>query len=121
MNIKVLIRWSGWIGLGIVLFLISVLLMNWLLQIPAERLPQAYRQMTATLSMGAWIQSILALVIVIYWRTILNYGRVKSIVRKHEHRRLIAARKKVAMILAAYLIVFPIGPVRTLNFISSLY
>ena len=37
MNIKVLIRWSGWIGLGIVLFLISVLLMNWLLQIPAER------------------------------------------------------------------------------------
>lgn len=120
MNIKSLIRRGGWIALGLVLCLISILLMNWLLQIPAERIPVAYRNMSSALSTGAWIQSIVALLIVIYWRRIINYGRVKSIVKKHEHRRLIAFKKKMAMILAAYLIVFPIGPVRILNFISSL-
>ncbi len=113
----------SWLLWGAYAFLvggIAIALLHWLASIPPENLLESVQQVKRLLWIGPAVQVCIALWIVIAWRKIVHFGRSRRIVSKREHRRLLAARGKVALILAVYLVLFPIGPDPIFTFLSNL-
>lgn len=111
--------WLLWGAYALLVGGIAIALLNWITSIPPENLFESVQQVKRLLWIGPAVQACIALWIVIAWRKIVNFGRLRRIVSKHEHRRLLAARSKVALILAMYLMLFPIGPGPVFTFLSK--
>lgn len=109
---RLLLSWGGY---ALLVFCIACLVLMWLASTPPEGLEALQAQLRQVLNIGIWLQCAASAWIVLSWPQIIEWARQKGFVLEHEYNRLLAARKTVALVLALYLLMFPIGPARIAN------
>lgn len=106
---RLLLSWGGY---ALLVFCIACMVLMWLASTPPEGLEAMQDQLRQVLNIGVWLQCAAAAWIVLSWPQIIEWARQKGFVLEHEYSRLLAARKTAALVLATYLLMFPIGPAR---------
>jgi len=109
-------RLFSWGGYLLLVFCIACLVLMWLASTPAECVEAMQDQLRQILNIGVWLQCAAAAWIVLTWPRIVEWARQKGYVLERELERVLAARKKAALVLGLYLVMFPIGPARIAKF-----
>lgn len=92
-----------------------------LLSVSHESVPALLESVRRAGRFGTIFQAGLGVWAVLRWRRLVAWLRTKGIVRKHEHRRVLALRTKTACAMALYLLLVPIGPIALLQLAQSFF
>lgn len=103
--------------MALALVALSVGLMAVLVELPASDLQSMAAGVRVFRFYGALVQFALACLVVLCWHQIVDAGRRRGVVARHEYEKVLALRWTVAAFLAAYLLLVPIGPVTLYSFL----
>lgn len=81
----------------------------WLLRSGVD-LPRLQQQVATLRLVGAAVQAVVLLLIVLGWRRLVLAGQRRGIVTPAELPRVLALRPKVLAVLLAYWLLVPVGP-----------
>lgn len=116
-----ILRHASWLLYAAIVLCIAALVLVWLINLPHEQLPGALASTRQAANLGTLLQACLAMWVVLRWRRVVAWCRVKRILRKSEHRKALQLRRKAAGLLALYLLLIPIGPMALLRAAQSLF
>lgn len=113
-------RRISWILFAVLVLAIAAVVLVAVINVPHEKLPDVLAASRKAAGIGTLLQACLAMWIVLSWRRVVAWCRVKRILRKSEHRKALQMRGKAAGILALYLLLIPIGPMALVRTVQAL-
>lgn len=117
---RYLSRYVTWAIYAAVILAICALALMALLNVSHESVPALLERARSAARIGTTIQAGLALWVLLRWHRLIAWCRLKRIVHKGEHRRLLALRTKAAAAMALYLLLVPIGPATLVQLAQSI-
>ena len=111
------LRWLLYVALAFVLLVIGALVMYALVQRPPSDLEALASAAHSFKLFGVAVQTALVVWVAVAWHAIVDAGRRRGIVARHEYERVLALRWPVFAVLVAYLLLVPIGPATIYRFI----
>lgn len=102
-------RWAPWILYAGLVAAIAGGVLAMLMRLPPDDVLKAQAWLRKASHVGTLVQLVLCIWIVACWQRLVAWGRARHIVSKAEHRAVLALRFRVAVALAIYLLLIPIG------------
>lgn len=114
-------KWGAWLAVAALLALVCVAVMVAVLQQPVDGLENAVETARQWRKVGISFQAVAAGIVLWRWPAISMWCGRRGIVRRDDVAVLRAARTKVAMVLAAYLVFAGIGPAELLRQLEQIF
>lgn len=114
-------KWAAWLAVAALLALVCVAVMLAVLQQPVDGLENAVEAARRWRKIGVALQTVAAGIILCRWPAISRWCGRRGIVRPDDVAVLQAARAKVALVLAAYLVFAGIGLTELLRQLGQVF
>ncbi|PZP98286.1 MAG: hypothetical protein DI587_14635 [Variovorax paradoxus] len=114
-------KWGAWLAVAALLALVCVAVMVAVLQQPVDGLENAVEAARRWRKIGVALQTVAAGIVLWRWPAISSWCGRRGIVRSNDVHVLQAARVKVAMVLAVYLVFAGIGPAELLRQLEQIF
>ncbi len=103
---------AKWAAVALALILLGALLVALLfqMQVGQDDLLRWQAMSAGIKRWGLFVQALLLATVIYRWRSMVDWGARRQIVKAHEYDRVLALRWHAALVFVAYLILVPIGP-----------